>query len=141
MIKKIPSRSSEREGIFFDGTVIGSLLSYWRRHPHSHHHAQSDGKGQGETRRKDWVPSLMGCSPTVAWMTALYPYRRPEVDYAFDRWNSRGDIPYIFLNIVEKLAELENPQAYITSVMLCFGSSSRRAACFNRRFLMKLWGV
>ena len=31
---------------------------------------------------------------------------------------SRGDIPYMFLNIVENDAALLNPQAYITSVML-----------------------
>ena len=44
----------------------------------------------------------------------LLPYS-PSCSFIY----SRGDIPYIFLNMVEKLVAELNPQRYIISVMLC----------------------
>ena len=45
----------------------------------------------------------------------LLPPYSPSCSFIY----SRGDIPYIFLNIVEKLVAELNPQRYIISVMLC----------------------
>ena len=45
----------------------------------------------------------------------LLPPYSPSCSFIY----SRGDIPYIFLNMVEKLVAELNPQRYIISVMLC----------------------
>ena len=45
----------------------------------------------------------------------LLPPYSPSCSFIY----SRGDIPYIFLNMVEKLLAELNPQRYIISVMLC----------------------
>ena len=45
----------------------------------------------------------------------LFPPYSPSCSFIY----SRGDIPYIFLNMVEKLVAELNPQRYIISVMLC----------------------
>ena len=45
----------------------------------------------------------------------LLPPYSPSCSFIY----SRGDIPYIFLNMVEKLVAELNPQRYIISVILC----------------------
>ena len=62
-----------------------------------------------ESAFRIWPPPYRGIRG------GLLPPYSPSCSFIY----SRGDIPYIFLNMVEKLVAELNPQRYIISVMLC----------------------
>ena len=62
-----------------------------------------------ESAFRIWAPPYRGIRG------GLLPPYSPSCSFIY----SRGDIPYIFLNMVEKLVAELNPQRYIISVMLC----------------------
>ena len=62
-----------------------------------------------ESAVRIWPPPYRGIRG------GLLPPYSPSCSFIY----SRGDIPYIFLNMVEKLVAELNPQRYIISVMLC----------------------